>query len=217
MANFVCLVLLLSIPASVLFESPVLTDLIRLPGVHDLVCDVIDELLDIAASQECKFPSNFRQNTIQSMLDSSSQDPSTMYQDFMARRPMEVETYLGSPVELAKAANLRVLRLETLYTLLRHVNTVNRDRPAASSAPRNAAVPVNPPATPSNHVLVQSSSGPTTKWTGQWGSQASARTSNGSSNGPARKARSSPGQWLSRTPEQLPSARTQPNAAPTLV
>lgn len=50
---------------------------------------------------------------------------------------MEVETYLGSPVELAKAGNLKVARLETLYTMLRHVNTVNKDRPVASAPPSN--------------------------------------------------------------------------------
>jgi hypothetical protein len=64
-----------------------------------------------------------------------------MYQDFTARRPLEVETYLGSPVELAKAAKLKVPRLETLYALLRHVNITNKDRPAAAPP---AALPQSP-------------------------------------------------------------------------
>ncbi|OCT50492.1 2-dehydropantoate 2-reductase [Cladophialophora carrionii] len=129
-------------PASVLFETPVLADLIRLPGVQELISDVIAELIAIAGGQDCTFPSDFKDTTIQSMLRSSSQDPSTMYQDFTARRPMEVETYLGSPLELAKAAGLKAPRLATLYAMLRHVNAVNKDRPLASSAP--AGMPQSP-------------------------------------------------------------------------
>lgn len=77
-------------------------------------------------------------------------DPSTMYQDFTARRPMEIETYLGNPVQLAKSAKIKVPRLETLYTLLRHTNITNKDRPAGpspttSQAPRVAANNNPPP------------------------------------------------------------------------
>ena len=88
-----------------------------------------------------------------------SQDPSTMFQDFSARRPMEVETYLGSPVELAKAANVRVPRIETLYALLRNVNTANKDRPPppsptvvqAAPPPRVTSVQP-PPRQPNGHL-----------------------------------------------------------------
>jgi hypothetical protein len=107
------------------------------------VSDVIDELLSIAASQDCKFGADFKDATMRSMLSTTYQDPSTMYQDFVARRPMEVETYLGSPVELAKAANLKVPRLETLYAMLRHVNRINKDRPVAATTPP-ATMPQSP-------------------------------------------------------------------------
>lgn len=79
------------------------------------------------------------------MIGSSSQDPSTMYQDFMARRPMEVETYLGSPIELAKTANVKVPRLDTLYAMLRHTNTVNKDRPP--TMPQSPSTTQPPPRT----------------------------------------------------------------------
>jgi hypothetical protein len=60
-----------------------------------------------------------------------SPDQSIMYQDFIARRPMEVETYLGSPMKLAQEVRTSVPRIETLYTLLHHKNTTNLAKPTA--------------------------------------------------------------------------------------
>ncbi|KAL2426518.1 Meiotically up-regulated protein 72 [Exophiala dermatitidis] len=128
-------------PTSVLFETPNLSDLVRIPGVENLILELIEELLQIASAQHCKFPGDFKKKTMDTMLG-GNQEPSTMYQDFTARRPMEVETYLGSPVELAKSVNVKVPRLETLYTMLRHLNTVNKDRPPASATP--SSLPQSP-------------------------------------------------------------------------
>ena len=52
-----------------------------------------------------------------------------MYQDFTARRPMEVETYLGAPLQMANNAGIHAPRIQTLYALLHHVNSVAKDRP----------------------------------------------------------------------------------------
>ena len=52
-----------------------------------------------------------------------------MWQDYMARRPMEVETYLGSPIKLARDSSVPVPRIETLYAILHNLNIVNRSRP----------------------------------------------------------------------------------------
>lgn len=60
-------------------------------------------------------------------------DASTMYQDYLAKRPMEVETYLGAPRDIAKNVGVKVPRIETLYAMLHHVNTVNKDRPPPPS------------------------------------------------------------------------------------
>lgn len=54
---------------------------------------------------------------------------SIMYQDYMAKRPMEVETYLGSPIKLAQSVGLKVPRIETLYALLHHANITNQQKP----------------------------------------------------------------------------------------
>jgi len=53
---------------------------------------------------------------------------SIMYQDFAAKRPMEVETYLGSPIKLAQSVGVRVPRIETLYAILHNLNIVNQQR-----------------------------------------------------------------------------------------
>ena len=94
-----------------------------------MISGVIDELLEIATSQGCSFEPDFKEKTFQNMLKPSETN-SIMYQDFAAKRPMEVETYLGSPIKLAQQSGIRLPRIETLYALLHHCNTVNQQRPA---------------------------------------------------------------------------------------
>lgn len=120
-------------PASVLFESPNYTQLLEKIGVRQLVSDVIDELLNLARTHDCEFPDDFRQKTIEKMT--SVELPSTMYQDFQSRRPMEVETYLGSPIKLATESDVRVPRIETLYAMLHHINATNLSKPPNRNSP----------------------------------------------------------------------------------
>lgn len=103
--------------------------------------------MQLATANKCSFPNDFKQRTIETM-SRPSQEQSTMYQDFTARRPMEVETYLGAPTELAKQAGIALPRIQTLYTILRHINTTNKDRPVAS------AQPVQPPPGSENQTPV---------------------------------------------------------------
>ena len=110
-----------------------------------MVNDVINELLAVAESQGCSFDANFKEKVIQSMVKPSETN-SIMYQDYAAKRPMEVETYLGSPIKLAQESGIQVPRIETLYALLHHCNIVNQQRPAAPpTAPHAAAGPTPPP------------------------------------------------------------------------
>lgn len=120
-------------PTSVLFDSASHAQLLEKVGVRRLVSDVIDELVHLAKAHGCSFSSDFRQKTIEKMVSAESQ--STMFQDYQARRPMEVETYLGSPVKLAAESNVPTPRIETLYAMLHHTNTINLNRPRNGDSP----------------------------------------------------------------------------------
>lgn len=111
------------------------------PAVKPLVSGVIDELLELATAHGCKFDADFKQKTMEEMARQTVTD-SIMWQDFQARRPMEVESYLGSPVKLAQEAEIKVPRIETLYAMLHHVNVTNRNRPKVDvTAPTNGPPP----------------------------------------------------------------------------
>ncbi|KKK22748.1 hypothetical protein AOCH_006213 [Aspergillus ochraceoroseus] len=117
----------------VVFETANHKQLLEKVGVRHLVTDVLDELLDLAKASGCSFPSDFSQKTIEKMTNTEA--PSTMYQDFQARRPMEIETYLGSPIKLATDLGIKIPRIETLYAMLHHINTTNLNRPRAGDSP----------------------------------------------------------------------------------
>ncbi|EED15388.1 2-dehydropantoate 2-reductase, putative [Talaromyces stipitatus ATCC 10500] len=123
-------------PTSVLFNTPNHSQLLEKVGVRQLVNDVIDELLKLASTQGCSFDSGYRKKVIERMTAAPAEtQTTTMYQDFLARRPMEVETYLGSPVRLAMESNISLPRIETLYAMLHHVNIVNQTKPYSESPP----------------------------------------------------------------------------------
>ncbi|CAE7025252.1 hypothetical protein PTTW11_03883 [Pyrenophora teres f. teres] len=121
-------------PASVVFETPNHAELIEKVGVQPLINGVLDEMLALAKASDCTFPDNFRETTFQEMIRPQETN-STMYMDFEAKRPMEIETYLGSPLKLAQEAGVAVPRIETLYATLHHLNIVNRNRPAVPTIP----------------------------------------------------------------------------------
>ncbi|KAL0937626.1 alcohol dehydrogenase [Colletotrichum truncatum] len=131
-------------PASVIFETANHIQLLEKVGVRDLVHGVIDELLALATAHGCKFDADFKQRTIDEMTKPTTTE-SIMWQDYIARRPMEVETYLGSPIKLAKDARVPVPRIETMYAVLHNLNTVNRQKPVK---PVDAAMA--PPGSPTS-------------------------------------------------------------------
>lgn len=78
----------------------------------------------------------------------SKESENGMFQDFTARRPMEVENYLGAPVKLANTAGVKVPRIQTLYAMLQHVNIANQKRPVNAAPPPTPAAPPTPRAVP---------------------------------------------------------------------
>ncbi|KUJ23470.1 ApbA-domain-containing protein [Mollisia scopiformis] len=139
-------------PLSVIFETASHAALLEKVGVRQLVSDVFDELLSIANAQSCSFPADFKQRVMEEMVRPTEAN-SIMYQDFNAKRPMEVETYLGSPIKLAQGVGVKVPRIETLYAILHNLNIVNQQRkdiPLASPAAANPPVrlPSVPPPRP---------------------------------------------------------------------
>ncbi|KAL2136066.1 hypothetical protein VTI74DRAFT_5646 [Chaetomium olivicolor] len=134
-------------PLTVLFETPNYAALMEKVGVSKLVSDIIDELLALAQAQGCKFPPEFKKNTIDEFARSAAEN--MMWQDYMARRPMEVETYLGSPIRLSQDAGVSVPRVETLYAILHNLNLVNRNRPKTDPAMAPPTRPGSPSGAPS--------------------------------------------------------------------
>ncbi|KAF2829710.1 ApbA-domain-containing protein [Ophiobolus disseminans] len=147
-------------PASILFETPNHAELIEKVGVRALITGVLDELITLARAQECTFPADFRETTLQKMTQ-PQENNSTMWLDFEAKRPMEIETYLGSPLKLAQQANVSVPRIESLYAILHHLNIANRNRPVAP-APAPTPAPANgmPPPRMSSAPLPRGPGGP---------------------------------------------------------
>ncbi|SPQ19630.1 81dfb728-efe5-46f4-8c5f-9e337471b97f [Thermothielavioides terrestris] len=134
-------------PLTVIFETPNYAALLEKVGVSKLVSDIMDELLALAQAHGCKFPPDFKQTTIDQFARSNTEN--IMWQDYSARRPMEVETYLGSPVRLSQDTGTSVPRIETLYAVLHNLNLVNRSRPKVDPAVAAPAQPGSPSATPS--------------------------------------------------------------------
>ncbi len=89
--------------------------------------------MSLATAQGCSLPADFKQRTIDEQTRNSD-GPSIMWQDYMARRPMEVETFLGSPIKLAQSASIKLPRIETLYAIMHNLNIVNQSRPKEVSA-----------------------------------------------------------------------------------
>lgn len=121
-------------PLSVLLDCSNLSTLMEKPGCKQLINDLIDELLAVAKAQDCSFPPDFKQKTIQEQL-SAPLAINIMHQDFTARRPLEIETFLGSPIKAGKLFNVPTPHLNTLYPVLGHLNHYNQNRPIPQSPP----------------------------------------------------------------------------------
>lgn len=136
-----------------IFETPSHSALLEKVGVKSMVSDIFDELLNIAQAQDCRFPTDFKAKVMSEMAQPTEAN-SIMYQDFVARRPLEIETYLASPMKLAQSVGVPVPRLDTIYTILHNINVINQQRkdiPAPAPGPNAAPARLSslpPPARP---------------------------------------------------------------------
>jgi hypothetical protein len=161
-----------------LFETPSHADLLAKVGVRQMVSDVFDEILSIAELQGCVFPPDFKETTTQSMLAPNAPQ-SIMYQDFVAKRPMEVETYLGSPIKLAAEVGITVPRIETLYAIMHHFNIMNQTR--------QQAVPPTSPTAPQGPMRLSSAPPPRHPMNGMNGNMRGSRGPPGMGMPPPRR------------------------------
>ncbi|KAK4942033.1 hypothetical protein LTR66_014748 [Elasticomyces elasticus] len=134
-------------PSSVLLETPNHAELLEKVGVRSMIIGIIDELLRLATAQGCRFTAGFCEQTMETMIQPTATN-STMYQDYTAKRPMEVETYLGSPIKLAQEVGLQVPRIEALYALLHNLNIVNQSRPQQQQPPARTSPVADRPLPP---------------------------------------------------------------------
>jgi len=130
-------------PASVMFDTASHSALMEKTGVRQLVSDVIDELISLASAQGCELPATFKEDTIKTQT-AQTETTSIMWQDYIARRPMEVETYLGSPIKLAQSSGIKLPRIETLYAIFHNLNIVNQTRPKEAPAGYGPPAPGSP-------------------------------------------------------------------------
>ncbi|KAJ8097544.1 ketopantoate reductase PanE/ApbA C terminal-domain-containing protein [Lipomyces tetrasporus] len=123
-------------PLSVIMEESNLSSLISLPRARSIISGVISELVQIAKSQACVFDEfTFAPKIIDTIV--AVQKQSMMFQDYVAKRPMEIEVMLSNPLKMADAAGIKTPRLEMLYILLSRLNKVNQSRTSTSSTSSN--------------------------------------------------------------------------------
>jgi hypothetical protein len=124
-----------------MFETSSHSALLEKTGVRQLISDILDELIQLATAHGCKFDAAFKDSVIKEQCK-PSENTSIMWQDYVARRPMEVETYLGSPIKLAQATGIKLPRIETLYAIFHNLNVTNQSRPRETNG--MPAVPGSP-------------------------------------------------------------------------
>ncbi|EMR11451.1 hypothetical protein PNEG_00469 [Pneumocystis murina B123] len=121
-------------PISVLFDEPSHSVLLENQNAKKLISNLFDELLQIAEAQNCSFDTVFKSKVMNTMTSDTTQ--SVMYQDYIARRPMEIQVFLTNPLEIANKYNIIVPRLETIHALMHNLNNRNhlhRQSPSASA------------------------------------------------------------------------------------
>ncbi|BFZ58513.1 hypothetical protein PYCC9005_005576 [Savitreella phatthalungensis] len=111
-----------------LSQQPDLSQLLKEERTSTLVNNIFDELLALADRQGCDYSFDFKQRTLSRMTATNAPKvANTMWQDLQARRPLEIEVYLATPLRMAREVDLAVPRLEAVYALLYQLNKSNQE------------------------------------------------------------------------------------------
>ncbi|KAK9456759.1 ketopantoate reductase PanE/ApbA-domain-containing protein [Dipodascopsis uninucleata] len=113
-------------PLSVIMDEPSLPTLLEQPRIKSIATGIARELVNIAVTQDCTFEPSFATSIIESSISSLSgpakSKPSIMYQDYSARRPMQVEVMVSNPLAIADKFHVEAPRLEFIHLMLSRIN-----------------------------------------------------------------------------------------------
>ncbi|WBW74491.1 oxidoreductase [Schizosaccharomyces osmophilus] len=133
-------------PVSILNEEPNLSLIYRAKPFVKVIDGIMNEAFSIAATQGCDFPTEKRESLKRFIVNRmlAAPRPSYIFQDYLARRPLEVEVLLGYPVEIAEQHKVSVPYMETVYALF--------EAKAKKNLTSTPAVPQPIPAMPSSRI-----------------------------------------------------------------
>ncbi|CCG81150.1 putative 2-dehydropantoate 2-reductase [Taphrina deformans PYCC 5710] len=117
-------------PISVILKEPNHAKLMDDPNTKALISDIFDECIRICEVRKITFPYDFKSKVMQSMI-TTKEAKSTMYQDFLAGRPLEIEIYLTTPIRFARDAQIDAPHMRSVHALLSHINRINQQKPAS--------------------------------------------------------------------------------------
>lgn len=126
-----------------------------------MVSAIVDELVGLAEAQGCSLEVGFKEEVMQQMAESSDRF-NPMYRDFAARRPLDLETYLGVPMKLAAESGVQLPRIEILYAILHHVSISSQKRNDTSPRVATQLLPRSPsvgPRSPMNGPVANGNPG----------------------------------------------------------
>ncbi len=92
---------------------------------RDLVEQIMQEVVAIAATQGCKIPSDYIQKRLHYIAQIKSFRTS-MKMDYDARQPMEIEALIGNPLRVAQKAGVFVPQIAMLYQQLKFLDAYDR-------------------------------------------------------------------------------------------
>ena len=92
---------------------------------RDLVEQIMQEVVAIAAAQGCKISSSYIQKRLQYTAQLRSFRTS-MKMDYDARQPMEIEALIGNPLRAAQKAGVLVPQIAMLYQQLKFLDAYDR-------------------------------------------------------------------------------------------